>query len=532
LAVAQLSGRPPVLERVPHAPRGCLDDDRDDSADRCRRAAHGAHQVAVQRDPVLRHAPLQRPQGVASLADTVVDGVLQAILLVKAGPGRGGLGEEVGELVAAARFERHEVVDLVPAGAVVGDPVRGVDAVLGRLGDVAHAGRAPPARIASSVNLATAAAQSTVGGATDTVLGAENVVGSAFADTLTGTAAANSLKGGDGDDSPVGAAGNDDLDGGPGTDTADYSAAPLGVTVDLSIDGPQNTGGAGTDTLEELENLTGGAARDRLTGGAGANVLIAGAGNDVLRASPGGDTIDGGSGADTVDYSARRSRVTINLTAGSATSSGTEDVLVAIENAAGGAGDDLLTGDTNANVLDGGSGNDRLRGLGGDDILRGGRGADVLTGFTGADDLDGGAGADTADYSGFFSANLLVGVVVDLHRGEATGDGADSLVQVENVKGSEFDDRIVGNQRSNVLVAGGGKDVIDGRGGADRMTAGAGNDVLIGGKARDRLLGGSGSDRILARDGAPDRVDGGPGRDSARVDARRDEVKSVAVLLR
>jgi hypothetical protein len=65
----------------------------------------------------------------------------------------------------------------------------------------------------------------------------------------------------------------------------------------------------------------------------------------------------------------------------------------------------------------------------------------VLTGFAGADVLDGGSGADTADYSGFFSANLLVGVVVDLHRGEATGDGADSLAQVENVKGSEFDDR-------------------------------------------------------------------------------------------
>ena len=383
-----------------------------------------------------------------------------------------------------------------------------------------------------SVNLATAAAQSTVGGATDTVLGAENVVGSAFADTLTGTTAANRLTGGGGDDSLVGAAGDDDLDGGSGTDTADYSASALGVTVDLSVDGPQNTGGAGTDTLAELENLTGGAARDRLTGGAGANVLIGGAGNDVLRASAGGDILDAGAGVDTVDYSARPPRVTVNLTAGSATSSGTEDVLVAIENAAGGAGNDLLTGDANANVLSGGSGNDRLRGLGGDDTLRGGGGADVLTGAAGGDDLDGGAGADTADYSGFFSANLLVGVVVDLHRGEATGDGADSLAQVENVRGSEFDDRIVGNLRPNVLLGSGGKDLIDGRGGADRLTAGAGNDVLTGGKGRDRLLGGPGSDRLLARDGVRDRVDGGPGRDTARVDSRRDQVKSVAVLLR
>jgi Ca2+-binding RTX toxin-like protein len=156
----------------------------------------------------------------------------------------------------------------------------------------------------------------------------------------------------------------------------------------------------------------------------------------------------------------------------------------------------------------------------------------VLTGAAGGDDLDGGAGADTADYSGFFSANLLVGVVVDLHRGEATGDGADSLAHVENVNGSPFDDRIVGNLRPNILLGSGGKDVIDGRGGADRVTAGAGNDVLTGGKGRDRLLGGPGSDRLLARDGARDRVDGGPGRDTARVDAQRDQVKSVAVLLR
>ena len=60
---------------------------------------------------------------------------------MKAGPGRGRLGEEVGELVRPARLERHQVVDLVLPGAVVGDPVLGVDLVLGRLGDVPHAGR-------------------------------------------------------------------------------------------------------------------------------------------------------------------------------------------------------------------------------------------------------------------------------------------------------------------------------------------------------------------------------------------------------
>jgi Ca2+-binding RTX toxin-like protein len=116
--------------------------------------------------------------------------------------------------------------------------------------------------------------------------------------------------------------------------------------------------------------------------------------------------------------------------------------------------------------------------------------------------------------------------------GEATGDGADSLAQVENVTGSELDDRIVGNLRPNVLLGSGGKDLIDGRGGADRVTAGAGNDECSPEEGPRPPLGGPGSDRLLARDGARDRVDGGPGRDTARVDSRRDQVKSVAVLLR
>lgn len=60
------SGRP----RGPGATAsGCLDGDRDGSANRCARAARGAHQVPVQGEPVLRHAPLQRPQRLAVIAD-------------------------------------------------------------------------------------------------------------------------------------------------------------------------------------------------------------------------------------------------------------------------------------------------------------------------------------------------------------------------------------------------------------------------------------------------------------------------------
>jgi Ca2+-binding RTX toxin-like protein len=58
---------------------------------------------------------------------------------------------------------------------------------------------------------------------------------------------------------------------------------------------------------------------------------------------------------------------------------------VVIENAIGGSGNDLITGNSARNVLTGGSGNDTLRGGAGNDYLRGGLGNDTLTGGSGND---------------------------------------------------------------------------------------------------------------------------------------------------
>ena len=381
-----------------------------------------------------------------------------------------------------------------------------------------------------TVNLATTAAQNTVGAGTDTITAAENVTGSSFTDTLTGNTIDNILLGGGGDDTLVGGGGDDTISGGGGNDTADYASAGLGVAVDLSVAGAQSTGGAGVDTLAEIENLTGGAGRDALRGDAGANIITGGAGNDTLAGGGGGDLLDGGAGVDVADYSAETLPLTINLTTSSASTSGATDTLVGLENATGGAGADSLTGDGGANVLLGGDGNDTLRGRGGDDTLSGGAGNDRLAGFAGDDALSGGNGTDTADYSSFSSVNVLVGVIVDLALGQATGDGADSLAEIENVLGSEFNDRLSGGSGGNVLSGAGGKDVIAGRRGPDRLDGGAGNDVLTGGKRSDRLYGRAGRDLFYARDGVRDHVFGGTGRDVARVD-RSDHVVSASRLL-
>ena len=73
------------------------------------------------------------------------------------------------------------------------------------------------------------------------------------------------------------------LDGGDGTDTASYASATGGVTVSLAVSGPQETYGAGIDTLLNIENLVGSAFSDTLTGNASANVLTGGPGSDTFR---------------------------------------------------------------------------------------------------------------------------------------------------------------------------------------------------------------------------------------------------------
>lgn len=76
-----------------------------------------------------------------------------------------------------------------------------------------------------TVNLGTAGAQNTGGAGKDTLIGIENLTGSALADTLTGTALANAIDGGAGDDRITGGGGADRLTGGLGRDLFVYATA-------------------------------------------------------------------------------------------------------------------------------------------------------------------------------------------------------------------------------------------------------------------------------------------------------------------
>jgi Ca2+-binding RTX toxin-like protein len=283
------------------------------------------------------------------------------------------------------------------------------------------------------------------------------------AESLTGTDNAETLSGYGLDDVLDGQGGDDELDGGDGFDTADYSAAPVGITTDLAVSAFVQDGYGFTDTLAGIEAIRGSdgghdlmlgndaanafqgkAGDDRLAGRGGDDLLDGGAGNDLLFAGDDNDTVHGGDGDDRV---------------------------------LGDAGDDVLNGDGGNDIIwagagndeiNGGSGDDTLVGEGGDDVILGGDGNDNIRGLDGNDVIDGGTGRDRV----------------------SGGNDADT------VNGGEDDDRINGDSGDDVLAGDNGNDVLNGDAGNDTLLGGTGNDTQNGGAGQDRIDGGAGLDML------------------------------------
>jgi Ca2+-binding RTX toxin-like protein len=322
----------------------------------------------------------------------------------------------------------------------------------------------------------------------------ENIRGSTFNDILTGNTANNVLEGG---------GGADQINGGSGIDTASYEHSDAGVTVILDNTGAASfisDGDATGDTLSSIENLRGSAFMDTLTGNSSDNLIEGGIEADTL--DGGGNTILG----DTLSYEHSAASVTIDFTGATAIlrangGDATGDIYTNFENIRGSAFNDTLTGDANANILNGNTGNDTLAGnagadtlnggsgndiliggtendiLNGDDgddildgsadndTLNGGNGNDVLIGGSGADILNGTSGIDIASYE-----TALTGVTASLttpaiNTGDALGD---TYSNIDNLRGSDFDDILTGDNGDNVL---------EGRQGGDQMNGGLGLDT-------------------------------------------------------
>lgn len=227
------------------------------------------------------------------------------------------------------------------------------------------------------------------------------------------------------------------------------------------------------------------------------------------------------------------------------------------------ARDSPVRGDGLANVLTGRPNGGNILGLGGNDQLHGRDGDDLLIGGTGGDFMDGNGGTDGVAY-----ANSAAGVSVNLATGTGSGGEAtgDSMVEVENVFGSNFIDTLTGDGAANELSGFGGNDTIRGAQGADILDGGTGTsdtlsyagsgsgvtvdlfagsaagghaqgdtiegfenitgsshaDTLTGDAGANNLLGGSGSDTLtggggddrLTGSGGDDRIVGGQGIDT------------------
>ncbi len=327
-------------------------------------------------------------------------------------------------------------------------------------------------------------------------------------DVLFGNPFRETIFGMDGNDHIHGGRGADHIDGGAGTnDSADYTASDTGVNV--SLNGPAGQfGDAQGDTFTGIESLAGSAFADVLTGNAldnnlageaGDDTLVGGLGNDTLAGGAGGDVLNGGSSLhDVADYSGSVAAVTINITTNTASGGhATGDSLTQIEDLTGSAFGDTLIGNIGQNILRGGDGADTLGSSNNNDQIFGGNGNDLLLGGAGADIIDGGNDIDTVSF-----ANAGARIVLTLNNGSGTATGSgqgagDTITNVENITGSNFNDILTGDANANTIVGGAGNDTLNGGGGADIINGQGGLDIINGGDGDDILSGGPDADKFV-----------------------------------
>src|SRR3569623_1078725 len=123
----------------------------------------------------------------------------------------------------------------------------------------------------------------------------------------------------------------------------------------------------------------------------------------------------------------------------------------------------VMSQTSSSKIVNGGDGGDVLTGGNGDDTLNGGLGDDTLDGGSGNDSLNGCDGSDTASY-----ASSALAVTVDLRiqgtQQDTLGAGRDTLISIESLVGSHYNDHLTGDDQSNRLDGGGGMDVLEGGG--------------------------------------------------------------------
>ncbi len=368
----------------------------------------------------------------------------------------------------------------------------------------------------------------------------------------------------------VNTAGNDTLIGTLSNDTVTYyhSAAP--VTVSLAIATQQDTGGAGLDTLTNIDNLIGSDYNDRLVGDAKNNILDGGIGNDTLNGNLGADTLIGGLGDDYYLVDDEADTIIENINEGTDTinSNMTYTLLANVENltlrdasAINGTGNELantITGNAAANQLNGGAGNDKLNGAAGADSLIGGLGDDFYNVDNEADtvieNIDEGTDKVSSSVTYTLSANVENLTLTGGSAINGTGNGLANTITgnaaINVLNGGAGTDRLIGGLGDDIYTVENAGDVTTENlsEGIDKVSSsvtymlptnvenltltgalainGIGNDLansITGNAASNQLNGGSGNDTLNGAAGA-DNLIGGLGDDSYIVDNAGDVV--------
>jgi len=239
----------------------------------------------------------------------------------------------------------------------------------------------------------------------------------------------------------------------------------------------------------------------------------------------------------------------------------------AIGGVQGSAGDDRIY---NSGLIDGGAGagveladgNDLYDGRGGrlvgsvnlgsgSDTVYGGSGdewfIDTSLDPDGNDYIDGGAGIDLLTLGGVNLSEPNLTIDLRLATAQNTGNGIDTIVNIENVQTGFGNDLIIGTSGSNRLSGGQGADTLDGGLGDDFLNGGSGSDTVrfsgittanvdlnldyisqntgygfdiltgienLGGSSGNDIFTGDGNDNGLTGNGGNDILNGGLGNDT------------------
>lgn len=299
-------------------------------------------------------------------------------------------------------------------------------------------------------------------------------VGTHSDDIIQGTSSSEHLVGLDGNDQINGNGGDDFIEPGEGNDSITATAGSFsglsyrmldsGITVDM-VAGTTTAVGK-SDTFANIVYVDGTDFNDVIQGGNTNHDDWEG-----YRGGRGNDQMHGGSGYDELRYHQDYgSGITVNFATGTAIDPyGDTDTFSGMEAVRGTRLDDTFYGDANASFVS-------FRGLAGSDSLQGAEyNADTGTGW---DRADYSRDAQEVDKEGNYGT---AAVLVDLAANSATdgyGD-TDTLINIDQVRGTSGNDQIFGNDGKNQLEGRSGDDTLKGRGGDDTLIGGSGADTFV-----------------------------------------------------